>query len=93
MGSKRALGVCSAMWLLAIVLAGCETLPTGRYQALCAASEGVHSNTTETFARIEKRQRDFAVLTAPDLPLLTNTFKPIVQGQSFGRLLIGDPRG
>ncbi len=69
--------------LLALALVGCNALPSGRFQAFSAASEEISARTTDTYARIEKWQRDFVVLSAPDKPLSTDTFRPVVQGVSF----------
>jgi len=69
--------------LLAFAATGCSSIPTGRYQAFSAASEDVQSVISDTDARIEKRQRDFAVLTAPNEPITANTFKPNIAGTIF----------
>lgn len=66
-----------------VLLASCTTVPVGRYQALRAAGQDVLEKTSETYARIEKRQRGFAVLTAPNQPLTANSFRPTVQGASY----------
>ncbi|MGB5082407.1 MAG: hypothetical protein WBO23_16895 [Burkholderiales bacterium] len=76
--SIRRLG---SLTVLIAAAAGCTSIPAGRYQALRAASEDVYGNVDDTYARIEKRQRDFVVLTAPDRPLSAETFT--VRGQSF----------
>lgn len=75
-----------AGWLaLAVLLAGCASAPpsTGRYESFRAASESVLNSTSQTYIRIEKRQRDFAVLTAPDGQLTATTFQPTIRGKSF----------
>lgn len=80
---------CSQVrWMAVVVvfafsLVGCGSLPVGRYEAFRVATESVHDTTEDTFLRIEKRQRDFAVLTAPDALLTSQTFKPVIGGQSF----------
>ena len=69
--------------LLAFAVTGCASIPTGRYQAFSAANENVQSVILDTDTRIEKRQRDFAVLTAPDDKVTASTFKPTIAGTSY----------
>jgi predicted heme/steroid binding protein len=69
--------------LLAFVLTGCGSIPTGRYQAFSAAGEDVQSAISDTDIRIEKRLRDFVVLTAPDNLIAAKTFSPSIGGNSF----------
>lgn len=66
-----------------MLLTACGTIPSGRYESLRAASEGVSSTLGETYVRIEKRQREFVVLAAPNQPLTKDSFKPVIHGQSF----------
>ncbi len=74
----------AALLLLIFALTGCGTLPAGRFQAFRASSEDITAKTSDTYTRIEKRQRDFVVLTAPDRSLTTETFKPVnSSGESF----------
>lgn len=46
-------------------------------------SNEILSKTSETYTRIEKLQRMFTVATAPNQPITTDTFKPIILGQNF----------
>lgn len=55
-------------------LVGCSSVPTGRYQAFSAANDTVSTQVADTFTRIEKREKDFAVLAAPDQLVSVNTF-------------------
>lgn len=73
----------AAVVVSAFALAGCGSVPVGRYEAFRMATESVQDATEDTFLRIEKRQRDFVVLTAPDTLLTSQTFKPAIGGQSF----------
>src|SRR5437867_10729252 len=67
--------------VLVAALAGCVAIPAGRYQTLRAASEEVYGKVDDTYSRIERRQRDFVVLTAPNGPISAGIFK--VRGQPF----------
>lgn len=51
-------------------------IPVGKYAALKDSSQSVLNNTTDTYTRIEKLQRYFLVITAPDKPIDRDTFKP-----------------
>ncbi|MDO8990069.1 MAG: hypothetical protein Q7U91_10600 [Sideroxyarcus sp.] len=68
---------------LAFVQVGCGSIPTGRYQAFSAAGEDIQSAISDTDIRIEKRLRDFVVLTAPDKLITAKTFSPNIDGNSF----------
>ncbi|MBU4231813.1 MAG: hypothetical protein KKD99_07485 [Proteobacteria bacterium] len=52
-------------------------IPVGKYAALKDSSQSILNNTTDTYTRIEKLQRYFLVITAPDKPIDRDTFKPI----------------
>lgn len=86
---KMKMTIRGSGWLVAVLLAfsvaGCATnnIPAGRYQAFSVASENVQSVLSDTYTRIEKRQRDFAVLASPDEPLTEDTFKLTVNGKSY----------
>jgi hypothetical protein len=55
-------------------------IPVGKYAALKDSSQSVLKNTTDTYTRIEKLQRYYLIITAPDTPIKQDTFKPrIVQ--------------
>lgn len=69
------------VWTLG--LSGCTSLPTGQYEVLKDSSHSLLESTKDTYARIEKLQRQFAVATAPDAPLTRDTFKPVIEGKSF----------
>lgn len=69
--------------LLVLIIAGCSTIPTGRYEALHGASAEILSKSSQTYHRIELLQRDFAVLTAPNQPLTAESFLPTAQGMSY----------
>jgi len=75
------------VWIIAALLAfsvtGCASIPTGRYQTFSAATENIQSLIVNTDTRIEERQREFAVITAPNEKLTTSTFKPNLDGASY----------
>ena len=59
-------------------------IPVGKYAALKDSSQSVLNNTTDTYTRIEKLQRYYLILTAPDKPIDRDTFKPhIVKGKRY----------
>lgn len=68
-------------------LVGCTSIPTGRYEAFSTASNTVSTQMADTYARIEKRERDFAVITALDKPLSFDSFDPNAGAIHYG---IGD---
>lgn len=71
--------------LLAVIAAcgSCSSIPVGKYQALQEASQSVLNNTSETYKRVEKLQRLFSVVTAPNQALARDSFKPQIDGQSY----------
>ena len=69
--------------LLAISVTGCANISTGRYQTFSEANANIQSVIVDTDIRIEKRQRDFAVLTAPNEKLTATTFVPNIGGTSY----------
>ena len=73
------------LMLLALVaiVAGCASLPTGRFDALAAASKGVEMRTLQTDADVVKLTRRFMVFVPAPLPYKVDSFKPIVDGQDF----------
>lgn len=66
-----------------ILFLGCASIPVGKYEAFNDSSKKILTNTYETFGRIEKLQRYFAVVTAPNSDINENSFKPEVDGKSF----------
>ena len=58
-------------------------IPIAKFETLKESSESVLANTIDTYSRIEKLQRRFSIITAPDSEIDRNTFKPIIEGQSF----------
>ena len=78
--SRRAI----ALVAIAVAYAGCSTaIPVGKYDTLKGSTESLAATTAETFLRIEKLQRRFTVVTAPDSPLTMTTFRPTAGGISF----------
>ena len=74
----------TALLWIALILSGCSaTIPVGKYDTLKSSTELLASNTADTFLRIERLQRRFTVVTAPDSPLTMNTFRPAFGGMSF----------
>ncbi|HMH52336.1 MAG TPA: hypothetical protein VK548_19005 [Candidatus Acidoferrum sp.] len=68
---------------LVAVFAGCgAALPTGRFDALAAASKGVENKTRETDADIVKLTRRFMIFTA-QAPYKDTSFKPEIDGMDF----------
>jgi hypothetical protein len=66
-------------------MTGCSTttVPIGKYDVLAESSQTILKGTTETYTRIEKLQQRFFVETASDAPLTRDTFRPVLDGQSF----------
>lgn len=71
------------VFLLAFCAVGCTTIPAGKFDVLAGSSQNILSGITETYTRIEKLQRSFAVEIAQDKPLTQDSFKPVIDGQSF----------
>ena len=69
---------------LVALCAGCgAAVPTGRFDALAAASKGVESKTRETDADIVKLTRRFMVFAPAEGPYKLDSFAPVVDGQDF----------
>lgn len=67
-----------------VIICGCAPqIPIGKYEILEDSSRSILSNIIDTYSRIEKLQKRFAVTTAPDSELNRDTFKPQIEGQSF----------
>lgn len=64
-------------------LFGCSTIPVGKYEALSNSNKQILAETTDTYTRIEKLQRYFAVVTAPNKEITSDSFKPDVDGTSI----------
>jgi autotransporter translocation and assembly factor TamB len=69
--------------LFVILLFGCASIPVGKYEALNDSSKQLSAKTSETYTRIEKLQRYFAVITAENANINENSFKPEVDGNSI----------
>ena len=80
----RASSRYAAIFLITVLAAGCTaTVPVGKYDALAESSQKILSGTSETYTRIEKLQRRFSVETASGQTLNRDSFKPVIEGQSF----------
>ncbi len=79
--SFRYLGLAAIVSLVA----SCSptTVPVGKYDLLAESSQNILSGTTETYTRIEKLQRRFIVETVNNSPLTRDSFRPVIDGQSF----------
>lgn len=71
-------GLIIAVSVLGVLLAGCVSFPTGKYEELCSSGEEVLNDAVATFAQIETLQRHYEVVVAPDAMLTTNSFEPPV---------------
>lgn len=65
-------------------ISGCASIPQGRYQDFSEASNTVKSKLADTYVRIEKEERDFNVITAPDKQLSVDSFDPKINGKNYG---------
>jgi hypothetical protein len=70
--------ICAAMGL-----GGCISIPAGKYEAFRDSGQSLLTNTGETYVRIERLQRQFAVVTAPDSEISIDTFRPQFEDKSF----------
>jgi len=74
--------ICFTLFLIT-----CHKPPIAKYQLLSESSQRILSVTEETYLRIAKLQHQFTVTTADrDKPITRDTFKPIIDGQSFDLL-------
>jgi hypothetical protein len=69
--------------LITMLLFSCSSIPVGKYETLSDSNKQILAEITDTYTRIEKLQRYFAVVTAPNKEINTNSFKPEVDGQSI----------
>jgi len=69
--------------LLLTILACSAAIPVARYKLLTESTSSLTAVTVDTYTRIEKLQRLFAIATAPDTTISRNTFSPRVAGESF----------
>ena len=74
--------IAAAMCVL-ILFGGCASIPEGKFEVLKNSSQSLLTNTKDTYVRIEKMQRRFAVVTAPNSKIDIDTFKPKIGEQSF----------
>lgn len=73
-----------AMLLLtATALGGCSSVPAGRFQAFSSADAAILDQMGGTTDRIQRKLRQFVVLTAPDEALAPDSFEPVVNGKKF----------
>jgi len=55
--------------MLCIMQLSCAFIPVGKYQAVSDSNKQILAETNDTYTRIEKLQRYFAVITAPNAPI------------------------
>jgi len=72
-----------SLLLVATLLFGCTSIPVGKYGVLSDSNTQILAETTDTYARIEKLQRYFAVVTSPNKDIDANSFKPEVDCRSI----------
>lgn len=69
---------------IVLLLVSCSArIPVGRYQLLQQSTSSLAVTTEDTYTRIEKLQRLFAITTAPDTTIDCDTFKSQIEGESF----------
>jgi len=85
MNCHRTIKKLNKLFLLAAatLLVGCSSIPVGKYGALNDANKQLLAETGDTYVRIEKLQRYFTVVTAPNKNINADSFKPAVAGQNF----------
>jgi hypothetical protein len=69
--------------LLMLIYSGCIKLPTTKYDQLNTVTKNLGQKVSETYCRIILLQRRYAVTTAPDSKIDTNTFRPQINGISY----------
>jgi hypothetical protein len=69
--------------LLGILVAGCGSLPAGRFETLASAGHNLSQGTTDTYTRIEKLQRRYMVFNPAPGELTVDSFKPVIDGRDF----------
>src|SRR5437867_6475527 len=68
-----------ALVALGAISAGCAAVPTGRFDALAAASKGVETRTTQTDADLVKLTRRFMLFSPAPGPYRADSFAPVVE--------------
>ncbi|OLC57338.1 MAG: hypothetical protein AUH76_19310 [Candidatus Rokubacteria bacterium 13_1_40CM_4_67_11] len=68
-----------ALVALSTISAGCAAVPTGRFDALAAASKGVETRTTQTDADLVKLTRRFMLFSPAPGPYRADSFAPVVE--------------
>jgi hypothetical protein len=73
--------IISAIIGCTILFSSCAAkIPVGKYATLKDSSQSILNNTTDTYTRIDKLQRYYCVITAPeDKPIKRDTFKPHIK--------------
>lgn len=73
------------IWICCLLmLAGCAArIPISKYELLQESTSSLLTTTENTYARIEKLQRRFAVTTTSDSVINRNSFKPLIAGRSY----------
>lgn len=66
-----------------MVLSACASAPVAKYKVLHDSSQTLLTGMSETYTRIGKLQTSFVIISAPNKPIDINTFKPVIEGQSF----------
>ncbi len=64
-------------------LLSCSSIPVGKYETLNDSNKRILAETTDTYTRIEKLERYFAVVTAPNSGITPTAFKPNINGESI----------
>ena len=77
---------------LAVLLNGCAGLPTGRFDALAAASRGVDASTAEADSEIVKLTRRFMIFSPAPGPYKIDSFAPVIEVQGQRRDFDFGPR-
>ena len=83
--SNRLFHRTSVIWICCLLLlTGCAArIPNSKYELLQESTSSLLTTTENTYARIEKLQRRFAVTTAAGAEINRNSFKPLIAGQSY----------
>ncbi len=81
--SKNTIWFIKLLTCLLLIMGCAQQIPVGKIELLTETSQTIYKNTIDTYARIEKLQRRFAVTTTIDSNINRNSFKPQIEGQSF----------
>jgi hypothetical protein len=69
--------------LVSLFLAGCSSIPAGKFRTLHSSGEELLADAIGTFSNIESLQRHYCIVIAPDAPLAPDSFEPaVVAGRS-----------